>query len=207
MTSPSDLSCSSPETEHEKKSIRHMFTMEEDDRLCELVSQYGDKNWRVISRQMPNRTTRQCRERYRNYLSPNVKNGPWTQEEDNLLQQKYLEYGPKWATIAKFFPSRSDVNIKNRWASNRHKSVRTTPKTILDSLRITQRELWNQISKLQMKYRLLQVPKQEPEAASPLVMKTDMFDIEKLEISELDWIMEPRLSDPTDWDLGEVAFM
>lgn len=111
-----------------------MFSIEEDDMLINLVKEYGDKSWRTISKHMPNRSTRQCRERYRNYLSPEIKNGPWTAEEDLLLEQKYLEYGPKWATIAHFFKTRSDVNIKNRWASNRHKTSRTCPQALIESL-------------------------------------------------------------------------
>lgn len=118
----------------QKKSSRQMFSIEEDDMLSKLVKEYGEKNWRTISKHMPNRTTRQCRERYRNYLSPQIKNGPWTTEEDLLLEQKYLEYGPKWATIAQFFKTRSDVNIKNRWASNRHKTTRTCPQALIEQL-------------------------------------------------------------------------
>ncbi|OHT13423.1 hypothetical protein TRFO_16403 [Tritrichomonas foetus] len=158
-TSPESLSPNSdPNPEHltdhdtsdeeNRKGVRQMFTTEEDNRLVELVKEHGDKNWRVISKHMPNRTTRQCRERYRNYLSPKVTNGPWTAEEDLLLEQKYIEYGPKWATIAQFFKSRSDVNIKNRWASNRHKATRTAPRTLLESLFIPKRQFFNTLQAL-----------------------------------------------------------
>ena len=94
-----------------------MFSPEEDERLKELVSQFGEKNWKNIARQMPNRTTRQCRERYKNYLSPHLSNAVWTEEEDALLREKYAEIGPKWATIACFFHGRSDVNVKNHWTT------------------------------------------------------------------------------------------
>lgn len=99
------------------KGIRQIFSPEEDAYLCSLVNQYGSNCWKFIAKKMPNRTTRQCRERYKNYLSPEIKNGPWTKEEDDLLREKYKEFGPKWAQISTFFNSRSDVNIKNRWAS------------------------------------------------------------------------------------------
>ena len=205
MSSPLELIESPPEAEPDKKNARHMFTMEEDNRLCELVNEFGDKNWRVISRQMPNRTTRQCRERYRNYLSPRVKNGPWTQEEDILLEQKYLEYGPRWATIAKFFPSRSDVNIKNRWASNRHKSVRTTPKSILDSLRITQRELWQQLSRLHMQSRV-QVVRQEPEKPDWSI-GSGMVEINGFDISDIECMLESRVTDQPDWEISDFPLL
>lgn len=99
------------------KGIRQIFSPEEDVYLCSLVQQYGNNSWKFIAKKMPNRTTRQCRERYKNYLSPEIKNGPWTKEEDDLLKEKYKEFGPKWAQISSFFKARSDVNIKNRWAS------------------------------------------------------------------------------------------
>ena len=206
MSSAPDSAAPAAEPEPDKKSARQMFTMEEDNRLCELVSEYGDRNWRVISRQMPNRTTRQCRERYRNYLSPKVKNGPWTQEEDILLEQKYIEYGPKWATIAKFFPSRSDVNIKNRWASNRHKSVRTTPKSLLESLRLTQRELWQQISRLQIQSRIQVVPRAEPERPPPTI-DFDSVELGSVEMSALEWMLGPRMADSSEWDLSDLSLL
>ncbi|KAK8881749.1 hypothetical protein M9Y10_044385 [Tritrichomonas musculus] len=96
---------------------RQLFSYEEDEQLKKLVEQFGDKDWKFIARKMPGRSTRQCRERYKNYLSPDIKNGPWTKEEDDLLKEKYNEYGPHWSSISKFFKSRSDVNIKNRWSA------------------------------------------------------------------------------------------
>lgn len=137
----------SPEDD-KKKSARQMFTPEEDKQLIELVKEFGDRNWRMISKKMEKRTTRQCRERYRNYLSPNLTNGPWTAEEDLLLEQKYVELGPKWAAIAQFFKNRSDVNIKNRWASNRHKAMRMTPKNLVDNLIIPKKQFLNAIQNI-----------------------------------------------------------
>lgn len=109
-------------THSKSKGLRQIFSPEEDAYLCSLVKQFGDNCWKIIAKKMPNRTTRQCRERYKNYLSPEIKNGPWSKEEDELLKEKYKEFGPKWAKIGSFFNSRSDVNIKNRWASINAKS-------------------------------------------------------------------------------------
>ena len=100
----------------EKKTVRVKFTHEEDQKLIELVKQFGDKSWKKIASIMKTRTTRQCRERYINYLNPSLLNGPWTEDEDKLLVEKVKEMGPKWAQIVKCFKARSDVNIKNRYA-------------------------------------------------------------------------------------------
>jgi hypothetical protein len=96
------------------------FSLEEDQQLRELVAQYetnpnkcGDK-WVEISRHMPNRNPKQCKERWRNYLNPTLNSSPWTPEEDALLEQKFKEIGPKWARIATFFTGRTDMNCKNR---------------------------------------------------------------------------------------------
>jgi hypothetical protein len=96
-------------------TAKRKFTPEEDDRLTAIVNQLGDSNWKRIACYMGDRDCRQCRERWKNYLAPNVCKDPWTAEEDRLLQAKYRELGSQWAMIARFFPSRTDVNLKNRW--------------------------------------------------------------------------------------------
>ncbi|OHT06753.1 Myb-like DNA-binding domain containing protein [Tritrichomonas foetus] len=95
---------------------RNKFTKEEDKKLAKLVKTYGEKSWKTISKIMVDRTERQCRERWRYFLSPKVQNKKsWTVEEDDLLLIKYAEYGPKWSTLSKFFRKRSDVSVKNRY--------------------------------------------------------------------------------------------
>lgn len=91
------------------------FTQIEDELLIGLVNRYGVYNWKYISLQMPGRNVRQCKERWENYLSPEVFNGPWTVEENELLVKKYEELGPRWKKISSFFPTRTDINIKNHW--------------------------------------------------------------------------------------------
>lgn len=98
-----------------KAHPRSKFTKEEDELLKDLVANLGDNNWQVISSRMPGRNSRQCRERWQNYLCPEIINGPWTQEEDDLLVLKYNELGPSWKQISTFFPTRTDINIKSRW--------------------------------------------------------------------------------------------
>jgi hypothetical protein len=64
---------------------------------------------------MNNRNARQCKERWMNYLSPDVSAHPWTDNDDQLLLRKVAEVGPKWVQITSFFPKRTDSNLKNRW--------------------------------------------------------------------------------------------
>ena len=55
---------------------------------------------------------------------PGVNTAPWTEYEDKLLEQKVNELGRKWSVIAKFFPGRTDINIKNRYASHTTKKFK-----------------------------------------------------------------------------------
>lgn len=91
------------------------FTEAEDAKLIRLVQFFGTNSWKIISAYLEGRTQRQCRERYKTYLAPGIKRTPWTKEEDELIIKKYKEYGPKWATISKFFVGRTDNTIKNRF--------------------------------------------------------------------------------------------
>lgn len=100
-----------------ESGLRIRFTKEEDERLKQLVSLYDSPNWADISKYMVPRSPRQCRERYNNYLRPNLINGKWTKEEDKLLNDLFQQYGPKWSLISQSFKSRSPVNVKNHYSS------------------------------------------------------------------------------------------
>ncbi|OHS99573.1 Myb-like DNA-binding domain containing protein [Tritrichomonas foetus] len=96
------------------RATRNLFTEEEDKLLLKYVEMYG-KNWMKISSLIPNRTTRQCRERYLKYLSPDLTHVKWTPEEDKLLMEKVSIYGNKWNNLLVFFKGRTDINLRNRW--------------------------------------------------------------------------------------------
>lgn len=99
-------------------ALRRKFTPQEDATLTRLVKIHGARRWDDIAREMPGRTGRQCRDRFKNYLQPELVNGVWTEAEDRLLRQKVEEHGLHWSTIAKEFPGRSQSNLKNRWYSH-----------------------------------------------------------------------------------------
>ena len=105
----------SVENEGKRKSPKYKFTAEEDEKLKMLVLSHGTSSWAFIARLMGSRNHRQCRERWKNYINPALRNDPWTLEEDQLLVDKYAEFGPRWNKISKFFLNRSDNSIRNRW--------------------------------------------------------------------------------------------
>jgi hypothetical protein len=94
---------------------REKFLPEEDLRLKELVTKYGTVSWDVIAREMPGRNPRQCRERWKHYVSSTRPKSEWSPAEDMLLYQKMEEMGPRWTNLAQFFPGRTDLQVKSRW--------------------------------------------------------------------------------------------
>jgi hypothetical protein len=92
-----------------------MFEPWEDLRLTELVKTHGTTNWQIIAMRLPGRSPRQCRERWSNYVNPNLSKHEWTETEDEILLTTYRDIGPKWFVIANFLPGRSRNSTKNRY--------------------------------------------------------------------------------------------
>lgn len=107
-----------------RKTPKRHFTEEEDAIIKEKVNLIGPRRWVDIARCLDNRTGSQVRERYINYLSPKVGNDPWTSDDEKLLYDMVRLHGYKWSKIADFFPKRTDVYLKNRWAIMRKRKTR-----------------------------------------------------------------------------------
>jgi hypothetical protein len=89
------------------------FSKEEDNKILNFVQKYGYEQ--IPELKLPNRTSRQIRERYRLYLDPLVNRKPFSKEEDTNLLNYYKQFGGKWSKISKMMVGRTDVQLKYRY--------------------------------------------------------------------------------------------
>lgn len=111
-------------------SPRHMWTKEEDDLLKKVVKAHSNSTWKEIAYELNNankkikKTGKQCRERFRNYLDISVINKTWTRDEKILFMLLHSVYGNRWGEIAKFYPNKNDLLMKNFFYSYMRKILK-----------------------------------------------------------------------------------
>lgn len=105
---------------------RGTWAKDEDRMLGLLVSTLGPQSWLEISTSMGTRTAKQCRERYHNFLKPDLVHTPITIDEAKIIVVMVAQYGRRWAMITKSLKGRSENAVKNWWYSYAHRQRRIT---------------------------------------------------------------------------------
>lgn len=118
----------------EKKALAKAWSKIEDEALLDLVLQMKHPlKWSVIATDLssqhlnpnaPERTGKQCRERYVNHLNPRLKTTDFTPIEDATIWRMTATLGSKWAIMSKIIPGRTDNNLKNRFHNLKRQLVR-----------------------------------------------------------------------------------
>ncbi|KAL4375825.1 hypothetical protein GQ457_02G020270 [Hibiscus cannabinus] len=102
-----------------------LWTTEEDTFLVDYVKLHGKGQWnKIANRTGLKRCGKSCRLRWMNYLSPNVKKGEFSEEEEDLIIRLHKLLGNRWSLIAKRVPGRTDNQVKNYWNSHLRKKLR-----------------------------------------------------------------------------------
>ncbi|EDR29740.1 transcription factor MYB90, putative [Entamoeba dispar SAW760] len=109
--------------ERRKKSVIP-WTSNDDEKLLNAIKKYGKENWKSVSDCLPNKTRKQCRERYYNCLSDDIAKKPWSKEEDQMLIDLQKILGNKWTEMSKSFQGRTPNSLKNRFFSHLHPEYR-----------------------------------------------------------------------------------
>ncbi|KAG3154751.1 hypothetical protein PC128_g22239 [Phytophthora cactorum] len=107
--------------------VKGHWSFEEDSTLEQMVLQ-GCHSWGEVAANIPGRTAKQCRERWRNHLDPSINKSPFTPEEDTIIQEGFEKMGNRWTQIAELLPGRTEDAVKLRWkALNPNQKVKAKP--------------------------------------------------------------------------------
>jgi hypothetical protein len=101
------------------------WAKDEDSLLLNLVQNMRmPMKWSIVAQSLPERTGKQCRERYVNHLNPRLKTSDWNAVEDTTIFHLYGSMGSHWAKMSKVIPGRTDNGIKNRFHNLRRQYQR-----------------------------------------------------------------------------------
>merc|ERR1712166_1098340 len=91
---------------------------------CADVESVRQIRWSDLAMQVPGRTGKQLRGRWKESLDASVNKGPWTAAEMLTLHEVHSRLGNQWSKIAEHLPGRTQNHIKNRWNSIKRKMER-----------------------------------------------------------------------------------
>ena len=90
----------------------------EDRLVIGWIKVHGPRKWTECARRVKGRCGKQCRERWINFLDPNIKKGKWDEKENQMFFGLVKQFGSSWASIARNVPFRSENSVKNFFYSS-----------------------------------------------------------------------------------------
>jgi len=156
--------------------IKGPWGKEEDTKLISLYEKYG-RNWAAISKEMPQRTGKQIRDRFLNSLDTRYKRGKFSEEEDKIILKYHKIYGNQWAKIAKKIKERTGDMIKNRFYSFLNKNIKNN-KSFLHKKRKKTTLKYKDNSKIKSKNNFIEIDKNNDEKNDDITgAKDEKIDI------------------------------
>ncbi|XP_047159954.1 transcription factor WER-like [Vigna umbellata] len=109
---------------YENESKKGFWNAEEDSVLTNYVKKHGTGKWNRIPKVTGlKRSGKSCRLRWMNYLTPDVKRGDFSEEEEDLVVRLHSLLGNRWSLIAGRIPGRTDNQVKNFWNTHLSKKL------------------------------------------------------------------------------------
>lgn len=109
------------------KWCKGAWTEEENNKLRMAVAEFGS-SWTSVSEAVGSRSPDQCAKHWTNTLDPDISHGGWTDQDDRVLRDAVHLHGRAWKKIsARYFPTRSTLEVANRYNLKASKSKHDEP--------------------------------------------------------------------------------
>ncbi|KAJ3423400.1 myb protein-related [Anaeramoeba flamelloides] len=133
--------CTVPKSQLWNNQKKGSWSKTEDQLLIKAKKENPNELWSIISQFVPGRNSKQCNERYKNVLDPNINRSPFCEKEIELIIEKQKIYGNSWKKIVIYFDRRTENMIKNLWYSEKRKANRKRKKKFKNDGQIYENKL------------------------------------------------------------------
>ncbi len=140
-----------------KSSTARKWTKADDNRLVAAVKKFDNKDWNKIAEYLGGgHDPAKLLQRWNKVVKPNLVKGPWTPEEDRLLEKLVKEVGlekVKWSILANRLDGRQGKQCRERWFNHLDPSIKKGSWTEEEDRKVFEAEKrlghkWSEIAKL-----------------------------------------------------------